>query len=81
MPKRDSNGRFIKSEDAGFTLVITLPSFSKILLWILLLIVLSPWIIIILRNQIWKDILLKLEHLFFIKEEEGETTKKNGLFY
>ena len=81
MPKRYSNGRFIKSEDAGFTLVITLPSFSKILLWILLLIVFSPWIMIILRNQIWKDILLKLEYLFFLKEIEGETAKKNGLFY
>ena len=81
MPKRDSNGRFIKSEDEGLTIVVTLPSFSKILLWILLLIVFSPWIIIILRNQIWKDILLKLEHLFIVKEDEGETTKKNGLFY
>ena len=81
MQKRDSNGRFIKSDDGGLTIVVTLPSFSKILLWILLLIVFSPWIIIILRNQIWKDILLKLEHLFIVKENERETTKKNGLFY
>ena len=81
MAKRDSNGRFIKEGDDGFKIVLTLPSFAKILFWALFLIVLSPWVIILLKNQLWKEILLKFERLFYIKEEEGETIKKNGLFY
>ena len=36
---------------------------------------------IFLRNQIWKEIMAKFEHIFLEKEEEAETTKKNGLFY
>ena len=80
MSKRDSYGRFIKKEGEGLKIVLTLPTFSKILFWILLLVILSPWLIVLLRNQIWKEIISKFEHLFFIKEE-GETIKKNGLFY
>ena len=81
MPKRDSTGRFIKQGDDGLKIVLTLPSISRILFWALFLIVLSPWIIILLRNPIWKEILRKFEHLFAMKEEEAEATKKNGLFY
>jgi len=81
MSKRDSSGRFIKKEGEGLKIVLTLPTFSKILFWILLLVILSPWLIVLLRNQIWKEIISKFEHLFLVKEEEGETIKKNGLFY
>ena len=81
MSKRDSFGRFIKKEDDGLKIVLTLPTFSKILLWISLLLILSPWLVVLLRNQIWKEIISIFEHLFLVKEEEGETIKKNGLFY
>ena len=81
MSKRDSSGRFIKKEGEGLKIVLTLPTFSKILFWILLLVILSPCLIVLLRNQIWKEIISKFEHLFLVKEEEGETIKKNGLFY
>ena len=81
MSKRDSSGRFIKKEGEGLKIVLTLPTFSKILFWILLLVILSPWLIVLLRNQIWKEIISKFEHLFLVKEEDGETIKKNGLFY
>ena len=64
MPERDSTGRFIKQGDDGLKIVLTLPSISRILFWALFLIVLSPWIIILLRNQIWKEILRKFENLF-----------------
>ena len=81
MSKRDSFVRFIKNEDDGLKIVLTLPTFSKILLWISLLVILSPWLVVLLRNQIWKEIISIFEHLFLVKEEEGETIKKNGLFY
>ena len=76
MPKRDTNGRFIKEEE-GFKITFTLPSLSKLILWVLLLFLLSPWIMAIIRLPIWKDILSKFEMLFLIKGEEAEQTKKN----
>ena len=81
MPKRDSSGKFIKDKEEELKMVFTLPSLSRIIFWILLLIVLSPWIMVFLRFQIWEQIMDKFELLFAIKEKEGETTKKNGLFY
>ena len=80
MPKRDSNERFIKNDGEGFKIVFTLPKFSYILFWGLLLIVLSPWILIIAKLEIWKKIVSSLEGLFLIKEENNGPNKKNGLF-
>ena len=80
MPKRDSNGRFIKNDGEGFKIVFTLPKLSYILFWGLLLIVLSPWILIIAKLEIWKKIVSSLEGLFLIKEENNAPNKKNGLF-
>ena len=54
----------------------TLSSFSRLILWGLLLLLLSPWIILIIRLEIWKKIVSKFEKLFLIKEEEAEQTKK-----
>lgn len=82
MPKRDSSGKFIKEkEEEELKLVFNLPPLSRIIFWLILLIVLTPWIVIFFLFKIWKEIMKKFEHLFFIKEVDGETTKKNGLFY
>ena len=80
MPKRDSNGRFIKNDEEGYKIIFTLPKFSNILFWGLLLIVLSPWILIIAKLEIWKKIVSSLEGLFLIKEENNGPNKKNGFF-
>lgn len=80
MPKRDSNGRFIKNDGEGFKIVFTLPKFSNILLWGLLLIVLSPWILIIAKLEILKKIVSSLEGLFLIKEENNVPNKKMDCF-
>ena len=80
MPKRDSNGRFIKEEGEGWKFTLILPSFSSIIFWALSLLILSPWIMMLIKLKIWKEILAKFEELFFIKEGVSETNKKNGLF-
>ena len=80
MSKRDSSGRFIKKEGEGLKIVLTLPTFSKILFWILLLVILSPWLVVLLRNQIWKEIISKFEHLFLVKEEEVRQSKRMAYF-
>ena len=79
MPKRDSNGRFIKDTE-GIEIHFSLPSFSRLILWGLLLVIISPWIMMIARLEILKILLSKFESLFEFKQEGSETIKKNGLF-
>ena len=80
MPKRGANGRFIKSDEEGLKISFSLPSLSRIILWGLFLLILSPWIFIIIRFEIWKKIISKFETLLLIKEEGNGPAKKNGLF-
>ena len=80
MPKRDINGRFMKSEGEGVTISFTLPTFSRIIIWGIICLVLSPWLLILERFKIWNVIISKFEWLFAFKDGESEKTKKNGLF-
>ena len=79
MPKRDSNGRFIKDTE-GLEIYFSLPSFSRLIFWGLILVIISPLIIMIARLEILKILLSKFESLFEFKQEGNETIKKNGLF-
>ena len=65
MSKRDINGKFIKKE-----VNFTIPSFSRLILWGILLLLLSPWIIIIIRLEIWKTTVSKFEMLSLIKVDD-----------
>ena len=80
MPKRDLNGRFMKSDGDGVTISFTLPTFSRIIIWGIILLVLSPWIFILERFKIWNTIISKFEWLFAFKDGENGAAKKNGLF-
>jgi len=80
MPNRDSNGRFIGNQGKGLEITFSLPPFSRVILWGVILIIISPWIILVARLEILKIILSKFMMLFQFKEEENEPTKKNGLF-
>ncbi len=80
MPKRDLNGRFMKSSGEGVTISLTLPTFSKIIIWGIILMVLSPWLFIFERLKIWNIIISKFEWLFAMKDGENGAAKKNGLF-
>ena len=80
MPKRGANGRFIKSDEEGLKISFTIPAFSRLIFWGLFLIILSPWIFIIIRFEIWKKIISIFEAFLMIKEEENGSTKKSGLF-
>ena len=55
-----------EGEELKFTLI--LPSFSSIVFSAEFLLILSSWIIMLTKLQIWKEILTKLEELFFMKE-------------
>ena len=78
MKARDKKGRFIKESDEGFN--FHLPSLKQMLYWILVTLILFPWIAIVSKMNILEKFLLILEYLIS-KKEDGDSQKKNGLFY
>ena len=80
MTNRNVNRKFIQKEGKGIEINILLPPLSRVLLWCLILLILSPWIIMIARLEIWKKVLIKFLMLFQFKENDNELMKKNDLF-
>ena len=78
---RDKKGRFKKQDDDEITFKITLPSLKRLLYFALLIAILLPWIIIGNRFNIFKRIAYFFEKMMIISNEDGDTPKKNGLFY
>ena len=72
--KMDINGKFIKKEE-GLKINFNITSFSRLILWGILLLLLSPWIIIIIRLEIWKTTVSKFEMLLLTIEDKTKQTK------
>ena len=62
---RDSTGRFTQGDRNSDrnTLEVTFPRFNTILIWIGLILILLPWILIILRNELFQKTLSSLDKL------------------
>ena len=80
--KWDGKGRFTKDEDdsKGYKFSLTFPSFTTLIYWIFIGVVILPWAIIFERCNALK----KISHLFdsvFAPKDDIETPKKNGIFY
>ena len=80
--KRDKKGRFTSEADdnKGYKFTLTFPSVKNLIFWVFILILVSPWAIILERSNILQKLLEFLENIL-IEKEESETSKKNGLFY
>ena len=80
--KRDKKGRFTSDADdnKGYKFTLTFPSVKNLIFWVFILILVSPWAIILERSNILQKLLEFLENIL-IQKEESETSKKNGLFY
>ena len=80
--KRDKKGRFTSDADdnKGYKFTLTFPSVKNLIFWVFILILVSPWAIILERSNILQKILEFLENIL-IQKEETETSKKSGLFY
>ena len=80
--KRDKKGRFTSEADdnKGYKFTLTFPSVKNLILWVFILIIVSPQAIILERSNILQKLLEFLENIL-IQKEESETSKKNGLFY
>ena len=44
--KRDNRGRYTKIDNEGYNINFYVPSFKTLIFWILLIIILFPWIVI-----------------------------------
>lgn len=80
--KRDKKGRFTSEADdnKGYKFTLTFPSLKNLVFWVFILILVSPWAIILERSNILQKLLEFFENIL-IQKEESETSKKNGLFY
>ena len=80
--KKDKKGRFTSEADdnKGYKFTLTFPSVKNLIFWVFILILVSPWAIILERSNILQKLLEFLENIL-IQKEESETSKKNGLFY
>ena len=76
---RDGKGRFAKEEKGK--IILNLPSLKNILFYLILAIVLFPWIVIVLRLNILPDIITKFEEIMSFPTKSEESQKKNGIFY
>ena len=80
--KRDARGRFSKENGKSGKIVVNLPSFENVIFYLLLMIIMIPWIIIISKINIWDRIKEKLEELMALTAKSNEeSSKKNGIFY
>ena len=80
MKARDNMGRFAKQNE-WYTINLVIPSFKKLIYWVLLIILLFPWIIIVGKFNIFQKIFQFFENMMEQKKDEQETPKKNGIFY
>lgn len=81
---RDKRGRFKKADD-GIILNFSIPSFTKIIFWILLLALIFPWVAIISKFELFDKFISFFESIMTKTNTDVEgtkdSTKKNGLFY
>lgn len=79
---RDKNGRFAKAENEGIYIDLSLITIKRVIGWVLILIVLLPWLTIISKFNLVKKIFDFIQSLMeYPKKEDSETPKKNGIFY
>ena len=80
--KRDKKGRFTSDADdnKGYKFTLTFPSVKNLIFWVFILILVSPWAIILERSNLLQKLLEFFENIL-IQKEGSETSKKNGLFY
>ena len=80
--KRDKKGRFAGKDDdnRGYQFTIAFPSIRNIIFWLLIIIIVSPWVLIFKRYNLLQKLLDFFENILIPKKEQ-ESSKKNGLFY
>ena len=79
--ERDFKGRFSKKAEEGFKIIFDIPSFKRILIWVVLFGILLPWRAIIAKFEILNKLLSLFDELMDGKINENGNSKKRGLFF
>ena len=75
--KRNKLGQYIKEDG----IVIRVPGLKKLLQYVLLLLIFSPWIYVALFRIDLKELFLSfMNYVFKIEPKDQKTTTKNGFF-
>ena len=73
--KRDSRGKFYKAEERKVEILVDLPSITNIIFYGALIFIILPWIVIILKFNVWQNIRNKKEELFAFPAQNNEETQ------
>ena len=75
--KRNNLGQYVKEDG----IVIRVPGFKKLLQYVLVLLIFSPWIYVLLFRIDLKELFVTfMNYVFKIDPKEPKTTTKNGFF-
>ena len=68
--KRDKKGRFTSEADdnKGYKFTLTFPSLKNLVFWVFILILVSPWAIILERSNILQKLLEFFENILIQKK-------------
>ena len=73
--KRNNLGQYVKEDG----IVIRVPGFKKLLKYVLVLLIFSPWIYVLLFRIDLKELFVTLmNYVFKIEPKDPKTTTKNG---
>ena len=79
MKKRDAKGRFSKDDgDESNNLILTILTFTTILKWISITLVLLPWLIIISKFNVFQKLEIIFDILYKERNEENADNVENG---
>ena len=83
--ERDTKGRFSKKSDEEFKIILGFPSFKKIIVWTLIIIILMPWMSFLWKFSIIKKIMDLFDEIISLTPNNPDNgtdgSKKSGLFY
>ena len=75
--KRNNLGQYVKEDG----IVIRVPGFKKLLQYVLVLLIFSPWIYVLLFRIDLKELFVTfMNYVFKIEPKDPKTTTKNGFF-
>ena len=72
----DNKERFYKSSDDGLKITLGIPSSEKIIIYLIIVLILMPWISILSKLKILRKIIDYFEYLLKIVNEDIDSTGK-----
>ena len=82
---RDNKGKFTKKNEEEMKITFYIPAMKTVLFWIFFISILIPWLLIILKMDLFPKFMIKFEELIFPEngksERNSDAEKMSRLFY